>query len=45
MSLPVLLVVDDDPVALEAVGGQLARRYGQDYRVEGAGDSTGSRAT
>jgi thioredoxin reductase (NADPH) len=37
MSLPVLLVVDDDPAALRAVEGQLVRRYGHDYRVEGAG--------
>jgi thioredoxin reductase (NADPH) len=37
MSLPVLFVIDGDLAALEEVKGQLARRYGHDYRVEGAG--------
>jgi thioredoxin reductase (NADPH) len=33
MSLPVLLVVDDDLDALEAVEAHLVRRYERDYRV------------
>ncbi|HEY4094808.1 MAG TPA: FAD-dependent oxidoreductase [Baekduia sp.] len=36
MSLPVLLVVDDDQDALADVTAQLGRRYGQDYRVASA---------
>jgi thioredoxin reductase (NADPH) len=38
MPLPVLLVADGDPDALRGVAAQLARRYGDDYRVESAGD-------
>lgn len=38
MSLPLLLVIDDDPTALGAVIAQLVQRYGHDYRVAGAGD-------
>jgi thioredoxin reductase (NADPH) len=38
VSLPVLLVIDRDPAALEAVEVQLGRRYGGDYRVAGASD-------
>ena len=33
MTKPVLLVVDDDPVALSIVEGELSRRYGSDYAV------------
>jgi thioredoxin reductase (NADPH) len=33
MALPVLLVIDDDRDALDAVARQLTRRYGADYRV------------
>ncbi len=36
MSLPVLLVIDEDPDALGDVEAQLVQRYGHDYRVEGA---------
>jgi thioredoxin reductase (NADPH) len=35
-SLPVLLVIDGDLDALRDVEAQLVRRYGHDYRVEGA---------
>lgn len=38
MPLPVLLVIDGDPDALEQVRAQLAGRYGADYRVESASD-------
>ena len=38
MRLPVLLAVDDDRDALEAVATQLSRRYGRDYRIECRGD-------
>ena len=34
MSLPVLLAVDEDQRALEAVETQLAQRYAHDYRIE-----------
>ncbi|MGH2985224.1 MAG: FAD-dependent oxidoreductase [Solirubrobacterales bacterium] len=30
---PVLVAVDDDPEALGRIGGELRRRYGDDYRV------------
>ena len=33
MSRPVLLAVDDDPMALAAVKRELTKRYGVDYRV------------
>lgn len=36
MSLPVLLVADNDPDALRDVEAQLVARYGHDYRVERA---------
>jgi thioredoxin reductase (NADPH) len=39
MSLPVLLVVDEDMGVLSDVEAQLVRRYGQDYRVETASRS------
>jgi thioredoxin reductase (NADPH) len=35
MARPLLLVVDDDPQALQAVESQLADRYSVDYQVEG----------
>jgi thioredoxin reductase (NADPH) len=38
MPLPVLLAIDEDQGALEAVESQLARRYAPDYRVECLGD-------
>jgi thioredoxin reductase (NADPH) len=38
MPLPVLLVIDGDLVALSTIEGQLAARYGRDYRVEATGD-------
>lgn len=38
MSLPLLLVIDDDPTSLAAVVAQLVQRYGHDYRVAGAAD-------
>ena len=34
MSLPVLLVLEDDEAARERLEGQLVQRYGRDYRVE-----------
>jgi thioredoxin reductase (NADPH) len=33
MTLPVLMVVDDDPEGLAALDGMLQRRYGQDYLI------------
>src|SRR4051812_47014423 len=30
---PVILAVDDDPLALDRVGDELSRRYGRDYEV------------
>jgi hypothetical protein len=33
MSRAVLLAVDDDPVARAALGHELGKRYGVDYRV------------
>ena len=33
MSRPVVLAVDDEPVALGAIGGELRKRYGVDYQV------------
>lgn len=36
MTLPVLLVADDDRDALDEVADQLLRRYAADYRVETA---------
>ncbi|HEU4721746.1 MAG TPA: FAD-dependent oxidoreductase [Gemmatimonadaceae bacterium] len=38
MPLPVLLVIDADPDALEDVEAQLVGRYGSDYRIERASD-------
>ena len=34
MSLPVLLAVDEDRVALDELEAQLVQRYSGDYRVE-----------
>jgi thioredoxin reductase (NADPH) len=39
MSTPVLLAVDDDPVALGLLRQELAKRYGADYRVVCTGDA------
>src|SRR4051794_261427 len=39
MSPSVFLVIDDDLDSLRDVEQQLVRRYGQDYRVETAGDA------
>jgi thioredoxin reductase (NADPH) len=39
MSLPVLLAVDDDQVALHEVETQLTQRYAHEYRVECVGDA------
>jgi thioredoxin reductase (NADPH) len=36
MSLPTVLVVDGDPDTLSEVEAQLERRYGHDYRIQGA---------
>jgi thioredoxin reductase (NADPH) len=33
MELPVLLVVDEDQAVLEALSGDLGRRFGVDYRI------------
>lgn len=33
MGLPVLLVVDEDQAVLEALSGDLGRRFGLDYQV------------
>ena len=33
MGTPVLLLVDDDPAALEALAGDVGRRFGADYQV------------
>jgi hypothetical protein len=33
MTLPVLMVVDDDPEFLAVLDGTLRRRYGQDYLI------------
>jgi thioredoxin reductase (NADPH) len=30
---PVILAVDDDPDVIELIGGELSKRYGDDYRV------------
>jgi thioredoxin reductase (NADPH) len=38
MTLPVLLVVDDDPDVLEDVQDQLAQRYGREYEVVALAD-------
>lgn len=38
MPLPVILVIDGDHAALDAVEAQLGRRYGGDYRVVPASD-------
>ena len=38
MRLPVLLVVDEDRVALDEVETQLVQRYAHDYRIESLGD-------
>jgi thioredoxin reductase (NADPH) len=38
MPRPVLLTVDDDRGALDAVEAELAERYGRDYRVQGLSD-------
>ena len=38
MPVPVLVAVDDNPDALEAVEAQLSPRYEGDYRVEGLSD-------
>ncbi len=43
MTLPVLLVVDDDRDALRDVETQLAGRYGRDYRVLTATDADATR--
>jgi len=39
MSAPVLMVVDDDPVALGLLRQELAKRYGADYRVVCTGEA------
>lgn len=39
MSAPVLMVVDDDPVALGLLRQELAKRYGDDYRVVCTGEA------
>ena len=33
MTIPVLMVVDDDPEGLGILDGTLRRRYGQDYLI------------
>jgi thioredoxin reductase (NADPH) len=33
MTIPVLMVIDDDPESLGIVDGTLRRRYGQDYLI------------
>ena len=33
MTIPVLMVVDDDPESLGILDGTLRRRYGQDYLI------------
>jgi thioredoxin reductase (NADPH) len=33
MVRPVLLAVDDEPAALDALEGELGKRYGADYEV------------
>jgi hypothetical protein len=33
MGLPVLLVVDEDQAVLEALSGDLGRRFGLDYQI------------
>jgi thioredoxin reductase (NADPH) len=33
MTIPVLMVVDDDPESLDILDGTLRRRYGQDYQI------------
>jgi thioredoxin reductase (NADPH) len=38
MPLPVLLVIDEDPVVLEDIASQLGQRYAHDYRVETLSD-------
>ena len=43
--LPVLVAVDDDPVALEEVRTQLVRRYAREYRIEAAADPDGALRT
>jgi thioredoxin reductase (NADPH) len=45
MSLPLLLVLDGDPAAREAVVAQLTQRYGHDYRVAGASAPEEARGT
>lgn len=37
-TLPVLLVVDDDPAALDRVASQLVLRYANEYRIEALAD-------
>ncbi|HZT15627.1 MAG TPA: FAD-dependent oxidoreductase [Gaiellaceae bacterium] len=39
MSLPVLIVVEEEPGALADVAAQLLQRYGRDYRVEPFGSA------
>src|SRR4051795_5208265 len=36
---PVILAVDDDPLALDRVVDELGRRYGRDYDVVGEGSA------
>jgi hypothetical protein len=40
MELPVLLVVDEDQAVLEALSGDLGRRFGVDYRILAESSST-----
>ena len=36
---PVILAVDDDPLALDQIVDELERRYGRDYDVRGEGSA------
>jgi thioredoxin reductase (NADPH) len=38
MALPILFAVDEDPVVVAELEGQLVQRYGRDYRVESLRD-------
>ena len=40
MAQPAMLVLDDEPAALDELRGTLDRRYGQEYLVVGEGSTT-----